>query len=66
MTATLTVKLSVVVVPNEFVNVIVDDILSPLCVVEPLKSNANDNCPFEPLIAIAGLDEVNVPLWFEP
>ena len=50
---TLTLKLSVVVVPNVFVNVITESIVSPLPVVEPLISNPTDKLPFE-LIEIAG------------
>ena len=52
---------SVVVVPNVFVNVIVESIVSPLEVAEPLKSTANDKLPLD-AIAIDGFDELNVPL----
>ena len=60
----LTLKLSVVWVPNVFVNVIVDVSDCPLCLAEPLTSNPTDKLPFE-FIAISELDDAHVPLWFE-
>ena len=49
-----------------FLNDIVEFIVAPLAVAEPLKLTANDNCPVVLLIAIAALDDVKAPDWFDP
>ena len=59
-----TLKLSVVVVPKVFVNVIVESNVCPLCLAEPLTSNPNDKLPLE-LIEISEFEDAQVPLWLE-
>ena len=49
---------------RNFVNVIVESNVWPLCLAEPLTWNPNDKLPLE-FIEISELDDVQVPLWFE-
>ena len=60
LAATDTSKLSVVVVPKVFVNVIVEDIVSPEPVNEPLKLFVIVKLPLL-LIEMAALEEAKVP-----
>ena len=57
-------KLSEVVVPKLFVNVIVEEIVSPLWVAEPDRWLTKYKVPLL-LILIVELDEDQVPLWLD-
>ena len=58
--------LLVVRVLKVFLNEIVESIVAPLWVTEPLKLTPNDNTPVELLIVKAAFDDVNAPAWFDP